>query len=83
MQTNERIAEFQRAYRKSAIAIPIYTVMFVVCSLAFWIARMLFDVPTWLIAVVLATTGLAILGDVINFFFCRWKLEASKHEQKS
>ena len=83
MQTDERIAEFQRACRKSAIAIPIYAVMFVVCCFVFWFARMLFAVPTWLIVVVLSLTALAFVGDAINYFFCRSKLETWKHEQKS
>jgi hypothetical protein len=83
MQTDERIVELQRAYRNSARAIPIYAVMFAVCGVAFWIARMLVTVPTWLIIVVLGMTGVVIVGDVINLFYCRWKLETWKHEQQS
>jgi hypothetical protein len=66
--------DLQRALRRSVQAAPIHAVLLALCALGLWIASRIVAVPLWLAGLLLGLLAFALVGDLVNIVYCRWRL---------
>ncbi len=82
MSTDIQIKDFEKAWRRSRRAIPIYLGILVAAALILWLLARFFPIPLWLTVILLGLTAFTLIGDIINCFYCARKLRTLKHEPK-
>lgn len=66
--------QFEKNRRQSASAILIHIGLLAASALVLWLLGRLVSIPAWFTIIVLGTTALTLVGDLINIIFCAWKL---------
>src|SRR5687767_2422129 len=67
--------ELLRARRLSARAMPIYSVFMVIAVVGAWLAMRYFAVDRIACAIVVGFTAFPLVGDILNYFVCGWRLQ--------
>lgn len=80
MSTDNRIKEFEKRWRQSRKAIPIYAIMLIAAAGSIWLLSLFLAVPPWITIIVLGLTAFTLVGDIINCFHCARKLRTLRHE---
>jgi hypothetical protein len=70
MSDEAEVEKLKRYQRHSALAVPIHSAMVLAVGLIGWGLLKVVSFPGWIIIVPLFVTSLAILGDVVNYFYC-------------
>ena len=82
MSKDKEIKEFEKHWRQSREAVPIYAVMFIAAAAIIWLLSRFFTIPLWITIIVLGLTAFTLIGDIINCFHCSRKLRTLRHETK-
>ena len=80
MIADKKMKELEKARWQSGRAIPVYGCVFLLTASLVWLLNKFVNIPTWVTVIVLGLTAFIFVGDVINYFYCDWKLKALRHE---
>jgi len=79
MNVDKKIKELEKARWKSRMAIPVVGCFLLFIVAVMWLLNKFINIPTWLSMTVIGMTAFGFIGDVINYFYCDWKLKALRH----
>ncbi|NIP24099.1 MAG: hypothetical protein GWN67_07860 [Phycisphaerae bacterium] len=80
MNVDKKIKELEKASRRSRMAIPVVGCFLLFIVAVIWLLNKYINIPTWLSIIVIGMTAFGFIGDVINYFYCDWKLKFLRHE---
>lgn len=75
MDEEAEVKELEKNRRLSARAIPIYACMLVAAGLLLFTLNQFVSIPIWIMILVVGITGLTLVGDIYNYFYCGKRLK--------
>jgi len=80
MNVDKKIKELEKGYLRSRMAIPVIGCFLLFIIAVIWLLNKYINIPTWLSIIVIGMTAFGFVGDVINYFYCDWKLKVLRRQ---